>query len=273
MLRALVIATAALAFAGTASPATAAKAPKPTITARAYVAIDAASGQVLVERRARTRMPIASLTKIMTGLLVIERGELERRVTVTRQATAVEPSIEGLVPGRRYRRETLLWSALLVSANDSATALAIDAGGGSLRRFYAMMNERARQLGMDGTTYASPSGLDDTRNLSTAVDQARLARAALRDPLFRSIVSTKRHWTKWAAPTYAKEWVNHNRMLSTYPGTFGVKTGWTTRAGGCLAVAVQRGERSVIAVVLGSKAIWSDMPLLVERAFRALSRG
>ena len=237
------------------------------ITAPSFVAIDASSGVVLRGRRATLRRPIASLTKVMTALVVIERGGLERRVRVTPAAVNVEDYREGLVAGRRYRRMTLLRSALMVSGNDSATALAIDGGRGSLGRFYALMNAKARALGMTGTTYASPSGLDDVRNLSTALDQARLARAALRNPTFAGIVGTKRFVTKWAAPTYAKVWVNHNKMLATTPGTYGVKTGWTTRAGGCLVVAQRRGGRAVIGVVLDSSSIWSDMQTLLDAAF------
>lgn len=264
---------AALAAGALPSPAAAhdqGKRPQPT--ARAFVAVDAATGQVLAARNAHRPLPIASLTKVMTALLVIERGSLAARVRVPRLATRVEPSREGLVAGRRYERLTLLWSALLASANDSAVALAWDAGDGSLERFYAAMNERARALGMRGTVYASASGLEDETNRSSAYDQALLAREALRNDLFARIVRTQRHFTRWAAPTYAKEWLNHNRMLSTYPGTYGVKTGWTTRAGGCLTVAVRRGEHSVIAVVLGSKRIWHDAPIVVERAFARLAR-
>jgi D-alanyl-D-alanine carboxypeptidase len=263
------LAGVALLVAGAAPAGDAAGSPR--ITAKAFVALDAETGRMLVGRRAGKRLPIASLTKIMTGLLVIERGDLHARVDVPTLATLVEPSKEYLVAGRRYKRITLLWSSLLASANDSATALAWDAGGGSLQRFYDAMNERAARLGMRSTRYASASGLEDAANVSTALDQAVLAREALRNPLFARIVSTQRHWTRWAAPTLAKEWVNHNRMLATYPGTYGVKTGWTTRAGGCLAVAVRRGGRSVIAVVLGSKGIWHDMPLVLARAFRAAS--
>lgn len=206
----------------------------------------------------------------MTALTVIERGDLAGRVTVTRAATDVEPYTEGLVPGRSYSRETLLWSTLLVSSNDSATALALDAGGGSLTRYYALANARARALGMTGTTYASASGLDDAHNLSTALDQALLARAALQNPTFAAMVATRSHWTRWAAPTRAKLWVNHNKMLATTPGTYGVKTGWTTRAGGCLIAAVRRGDRSVIGVVLDSPSIWSDMQALLAVAFNRL---
>ena len=162
------------------------------ITAPSFVAIDVASGRPLVARGANSRRPIASLTKVMTGLVVIESGKLRDRVRVTSAAVNVEDYREGLVPGRRYRRMTLLRSALMVSANDSATALAIDAGG-SLRGFYAQMNARARAIGLTRTTYASPSGLDDVRNLSTALDQARLTQVALKNPHFASIVATKRH--------------------------------------------------------------------------------
>jgi D-alanyl-D-alanine carboxypeptidase len=237
------------------------------ITAPSFVAVDAASGRILLARNATVRRPIASLTKVMTGLVVIERGGLGKRVLATRAAVRVEDYREGLKIGGHYRRLTLLRSSLMVSANDSATALAIDAGAGSLRRFYALMNARARSAGLTGTTYASASGLDDDHNLSTAVDQALLARVALRNPTFASIVGTARYVTRWPAPTYRKIWVNHNKMLTAAPGTYGVKTGWTTRAGGCLIVAQRRGGRSVIGVLLASKSIWSDMRMLLDAAF------
>jgi D-alanyl-D-alanine carboxypeptidase (penicillin-binding protein 5/6) len=254
---------------GLVFPATLAGARHP-IAAPSYVAIEAATGDVIVGRNATFQRPIASLTKMMTGLVVIERGDLQRRVRVTPRAVNVEDYREGLVVGRAYKRITLLWSSLLVSSNDSATALAIDGGGGSLPRFYAAMNAKARALGMLRTHYASAAGLDDTRNLSTALDQARLARAALGNPLFARIVSTRTRQTRWAAPTYAKLWVNHNRMLSWTRGTYGVKTGWTSKAGGCLVIAQRRGDRSIIAVVLGSPSIWTDMSTLLDRAFARL---
>ena len=266
----LVVALLVVVVPGPAVPAPRTTTATATVLAPSFVAIDADSGRVLAARGENIRRPIASLTKVMTALTVIERGSLESRVLVTPAATNVEPFKEGLVAGRSYTRETLLWSALLASSNDSATALAIDAGGGSLAAFYALANEKARSLGMTSTTYASPSGLDDVRNLSTALDQAVLARAALQNPTFARIVATREHWTRWAAPTRAKLWVNHNKMLTTTPGTYGVKTGWTSRAGGCLIVAVHRGSGSVIGVVLDSPNIWSDMNALLDVAFNRL---
>jgi D-alanyl-D-alanine carboxypeptidase len=269
----LALVVLALALPASARPAEASATSQQAVLAKSFVAIDAADGRILAAKGERTRRPIASLTKVMTALLAIERGGLEERVTVTPLATQVEPYREGLVAGRRYTRDTLLWSALLASGNDSATALAIDLGDGSLASFYALANEKARALGMTSTTYASASGLDDVHNLSTALDQAVLARAALRNPTFASIVATRTHWTRWSAPTMAKLWVNHNRMLATTPGTYGVKTGWTTRAGGCLIAAVRRGDRSVIGVVLASPSIWTDMATLLDVAFNRLNRG
>jgi D-alanyl-D-alanine carboxypeptidase len=240
-----------------------------SITAQSYVAIDARSGRVLIEHHATTRRPIASLTKVMTALIVSERGQLDRRVLVTPSAVDVQPEVEGLVVGQRYRRITLLYSSLLVSSNDSATALAIDSGGGSLSTFYGMMNAKARAIGMAATTYASPSGLDDVHNLSTAIDQARLARYALGNPTIARIVSTRIYRTRWPGSSTARVWVNHNKMLGSTPGVFGVKTGWTTKAGGCLIVAIHRGGRDVIGVILDSASIWSDMTALLDGALAA----
>jgi D-alanyl-D-alanine carboxypeptidase len=239
---------------------------RPRLSAKSYIAIDADTGEVLAARREQRVLPIASLTKVMTALIVIEDGELDRKIRVPRVATRVEPNKEGLIEGRWYARRLLLYSALLVSSNDSAEALAYAAGDGSLRAFHRRMNAKAAELGMAETTYASGSGLEDEANLSTAADQAILARAALENRTFARIVRTVRRMVEWPPPTYAKEWVNHNRMLTSFEGTYGVKTGYTQRAGGCLVVAVRRGGHDVIAVVLGSRNVWRDMPLLVDAA-------
>lgn len=243
---------------------------EPKLSARAYIAIDPDTGQILVARHERQRLPVASLTKIMTALLVIEAGELGKKAQVPAEAVRVEPNLEGLRAGRWYVRKQLLFSALLESTNDTVETLAHDAGGGSVSRFYRLMNERARALGMTDTAYRSASGLNDDTNLSSARDQALVAREALENAVFASIVRTRVKRVSWPPPTYAKEWVNHNKMLWTYEGTYGVKTGYTTRAGGCLTVAVRRGGHSVIAVVLGSDDIWADMPRLVDEAFARL---
>lgn len=240
---------------------------KHPLSAEAYIAIDAETGKVLVAHHDRRRLPIASLTKMMTALVVIKEGALGRKIQVPKNATLVEPNKEGLVAKRWYPRKLLLYSALLESANDSAYALAYDAGGGSLAGFYRKANAKARGLRMTDTTYRSPNGLNDTTNLSSARDQAILGRVALQNDVFARIVSTRRKTVKWPPPTYRKEWVNHNDMLFTHAGTYGIKTGWTTAAGGCLATAVRRNGHAVVAVILNSNSIWVDMPRLVEKAF------
>jgi D-alanyl-D-alanine carboxypeptidase len=240
---------------------------KPKLWSAAYIAIDADTGEVLARKHDRRALPIASLTKVMTALLVIEAGELDRKIRVPRKATLVEPNREGLLSGRWYPRRLLLYSALLESANDSAEALAYGAARGDIANFYARMNERADELGMTDTVYHSASGLEDETNLSSARDQAILARDALENRTFARIVRTRRKVVDWPPPTYAKEWINHNRLLASYEGTYGVKTGYTRKAGACLLAAARRDGHSVIAVVLDSRNIWRDMPILLDEAF------
>jgi D-alanyl-D-alanine carboxypeptidase len=240
---------------------------KPKLAAKAYIAIDAETGEVLAAKQDRRRLPIASLTKMMTALLVIEEGELDRKIRVNRKATLVEPNKEGLVASRWYPRRLLLYSTLLESANDSADALAYAAARGNIGRFYDEMNERAEELAMTDTLYASASGLEDETNVSSARDQAIVAREALENRTFAKIVRTRRKMVEWPPPTYSKEWINHNRLLFTYDGAYGVKTGYTSKAGSCLVAAARRDGHEVVAVVLGSQNIWQDMPRLLDEAF------
>jgi D-alanyl-D-alanine carboxypeptidase (penicillin-binding protein 5/6) len=241
------------------------------LTAASYLSVDLADGTVIFGRRPHQKRPIASLTKIMTGVLAAEAGQPNRRVRVPAAATKVEPNKDDLRAGGRYTRGLLLNSALMISANDSAYALGFDLGGGDMGRFYDLMNGAAADLGMGDTHYASPNGLDDVRNRSSANDQAIVAWYALGDPTFRKIVGTKLKRVPWAAPVHLKEYRNHNRMLFGYRGTYGVKTGFTTKAGACLVVAVRRGNRNVLGVLLGSKNIWADMPRLIDASLRRAS--
>lgn len=241
---------------------------KPEITADSFIVVDADSGVVLLALREQRQRPIASLTKVMTSLLVIEDGELGRKVQVPEIATELEPNVEGLKAGRWYERRLLLYSTLLASANDSATTLGYAAGDGSLERFYRRMNERAAALGMLRTTYASASGLDDEQNRSSAFDQALLAREALGNRTLAKMVATARRTVVWPPPTYEKEWVNHNIMLETYRGAYGVKTGYTSAAGACLMFAAERDGHHLIGVALGSENIWRDMKRIMNEGFR-----
>ena len=241
---------------------------QPGLGAIAWVALDVDKNEILLAHNETDKRPIASLTKMMTGLLTSEAGNLWHPVTVSETAADVEPNKDGLIIGNRYPRGILLYSAMLGSNNDAAAALGEDLGGGNYQRYYRMMNKRARELGMVHTHYASSSGLNDAANWSTARDQAILLARALGNPTFAQAIGTWRHVVRWPDTGKRKTYENHNDMLRTYPGTIGGKTGFTTLAGGCLAVAVKRNGRTIIGVVLHTQDIWADMPVLMDAAFK-----
>ena len=203
----------------------------------------------------------------MTGLLAIERASPRRRVLITRPVTRVEPFREGLRVGERVPVWKLEYGLMLFSGNDDARALAL-AVSGSRGRFVALMNATARRLGLRDTHYASPSGLVDDAGGSSAYDLAALARYALRDPRFARLVRTRTKRVRWPAPTYAKVYVNKNRLLTTYRGADGVKTGWTTKARHCLVASAHRSGTRLIAVVLGSPDAYADARRLLNFGFR-----
>jgi D-alanyl-D-alanine carboxypeptidase len=241
---------------------------QPSLGAIAWVALDVDRNEILLAHSETDTRPIASLTKMMTGLLTAEAGNLWHPVTVSATAADVEPNKDGLIIGNRYPRGILLYSAMLGSNNDAAAALGEDLGRGSYQRYYRMMNKRARELGLTATRYGSSSGLNDATNWSTARDQAILLARALGNPTFAQAVGTWRHTVRWPDTGKSRTYENHNKMLKTYPGTIGGKTGFTTLAGGCLAVAVKKGGRTIVAVVLHTNDVWADMPRLVDAAFK-----
>jgi D-alanyl-D-alanine carboxypeptidase (penicillin-binding protein 5/6) len=239
--RRLLVAATALAL---ATPALAAL---PRVHARAYVVEDGETGQVLAAYHQRARVPIASLTKLMTVLLTVERTKPSDVVTVAPAAAAVGESSIDLHAGDRLTVRELLEGALIQSANDAADALAYYVGKGSEARFVAMMNTRARQLGLSDTHYARPDGLDAPGHVSSARDVTKLARLLMRRPIVRSIVRRQR-------ATIAGGRVLHtwNDLLASFPGVFGVKTGHTSAAGWNEVASVDRGGAVVYGTILGS---------------------
>jgi D-alanyl-D-alanine carboxypeptidase (penicillin-binding protein 5/6) len=239
---------------------------RPPLGARAAIVIDEASGRVLWWRNPHRRLPIASTTKIMTALLALERLDVDRPVTIGATVPRTAPTREGLLTGERVPAWKLLNGLLVFSANDSAVALAL-AVAGSRSGFVALMNERARELGLRHTHFSSPSGVVDRDNLSTPWDLAALARYARRNARFRAIVDTRVARVRWSRPTYAKVYVNRNRLLWTYRGADGVKTGWTTKAQHCLVASAHRGGRRLVTVVLGSPDAFTDARRLLDLGF------
>jgi D-alanyl-D-alanine carboxypeptidase (penicillin-binding protein 5/6) len=204
----------------------------------------------LFAKRPDERRPIASITKIMTALLVLERLRPSTVVVVGRDATLPSGSSLGLRVGEHISVENLLYTLMLQSSNDAAVALA-DAAGGSAGAFVKMMNQRARELGLANTRFTSPNGLND-RGYSTAADLALLTRTAYSSPLFARLVRTKA-WDIPAPSGPARHVQNRNALLWLYPGAIGVKTGFTTPAGHCLVATAERDGVRVIAVVLGER--------------------
>jgi D-alanyl-D-alanine carboxypeptidase len=236
------------------------------LAAPSAILVDENTGAVLWARHAYERRPIASTTKIMTGLLAIEHLPLAKTIRINPLVTDVALNREGLRAHERVPVWKLLYGLLLFSGNDDALALAIGTSG-SRGAFLELMNLKAQELGLHETRFTSPSGVVDGGNYSSAYDLAALARYAMAIPKFRAIVRTQIARVKWSAPTYAKTYVNKNQLLGTYRGADGVKTGWTTLAGHCLVASAHRGRTGLIAVVLHSPNPYADVRRLLNLGF------
>ena len=250
----------------TPSPSTAA----PELSAPSAVLVDIDSGQVLLARKPGTRRAIASTTKIMTALLVLEAVKPGDVVTASPTAATQTGSVLGLEAGERITVRNLLYALLLQSANDAAVALAEHVAG-SVGAFLDRMNDRAHQLGARDTHFASPNGLDD-RGYSTARDMALLTVEASRNPPFAEVVPRKA--VRIPAPRGKPRHIqNRNALLWLYPDAIGVKTGFTSEAGFCLVGAAEREGLRLAAVILGApEDAFSDAAALLNYGFETFER-
>jgi len=242
----------------------------PQLLGAAEILVDANTGRVLWERNAHQRREVASTTKIMTALLALRKLKPHDIVTVDRSVPRVPLVREGLRAGEQVEAWKLFYSLLLFSGNDDALALAIAAGGDKWT-FVGEMNAEAQRLGLRDTHFVSPSGVVDVNNYSSAWDLAALSRVAMRNARFRQIVRTHVKHVLWSAPTFAKIYINNNRLVGTYPGANGVKTGYTHKSGPCLVASATRGTVSLIAVVLDSNDMYADAKRLLDFGFASLS--
>jgi D-alanyl-D-alanine carboxypeptidase (penicillin-binding protein 5/6) len=221
----------------------------PKLSVAAAILEDLDTGQVLYSKAPAEERPVASLTKIMSALVVLSSTPLNEVVVVRPEAVGQPGSGLGLQVGERLSVRDLLYGMLLVSANDAAAALAQHVGG-TVEGFVRSMNREAEQIGLRHTHFAGPTGLDD-RGYSSAADQARLIRRAYRNETFARVVATVRR--RIPGPDGPRRLVNRNILLQVYPGAIGVKSGSTTRAGFCLAGAARLNGLGLLAVVLGSR--------------------
>jgi D-alanyl-D-alanine carboxypeptidase len=241
----------------------------PRLLASAAILVDAKTGRVLWGENDHERRHVASTTKIMTALLALKKLQPHDIVTVDKSVPRVPLVREGLRAGERVQAWKLFYSLLLYSGNDDALALAIAAGGDKWT-FVRSMNAEAKLLGLRDTHFSTPSGVVDADNYSSAWDLAALTRVAMRNERFRQIVDTRVEHVKWSAPTFAKVYINNNRLLATYQGADGVKTGYTHKAGPCLVASATRGGVSLIAVVLNSPNMYADTTRLLNFGFASL---
>jgi D-alanyl-D-alanine carboxypeptidase len=211
-----------------------------------------AEGRVLWERNADDARAMASLTKVMTAVVVLDEASPDDMAVVSERAARVGEAEVDLVAGQRVRVRDLLEAMLVRSANDAAFALAEHVAGTS-EAFVALMNAKARELGLRTTSFANPHGLDAPGHRSSARDLAVLTLYAMKDPTFASIVREP-SVTVRSPSGITKRYENSNRLLGSYEGATGVKTGWTNRAGYCVIASAERGGVGLVAVVLGAKS-------------------
>ena len=230
------------------------------VSAHSAILMDADTGQVLYEKNAQEKSLIASTTKIMTALVVLEQGALDEVVTVPQAAVGIEGSSMYLKAGEELTVRQLLYGMMLSSGNDAAVALALYTDG-SIEAFAQRMNDKAQALGLQHTSFANPNGLDSEENYSTAYDLAKITQAALNTPGFIEIVSAK---TIQCGGHYL---VNHNKLLWQYEGALGVKTGYTKKAGRILVGAAEQKGRRLISVTINAPDDWRDHKAMLDEGF------
>ncbi|MGG3434203.1 D-alanyl-D-alanine carboxypeptidase family protein [Heyndrickxia coagulans] len=236
----------------------------PSVQAKSAILMDQDTGRVLYEKDAYEPRSIASITKIMTALLAIESGKMNKEAVVSDRAVRTEGSSLYLKPGDKWEIKDLVYGLMLRSGNDAANVIAENVGG-SIEGFVFMMNEKAKEIGMHDTHFANPNGLEDPngRHYSTAYDMALLMKYAMQNKQFRKITGTK----------FYKGWRNKNRLLTEkYRYCTGGKTGYTKVAKRTLVTTATKGGENLIAVTLNDSDDWDDHIAMYEYGFRQYDR-
>ncbi|MBS3968542.1 MAG: D-alanyl-D-alanine carboxypeptidase [Clostridia bacterium] len=239
---------------------------KPNIAGEAAILMDAETGEILWGKNERDQKSPASITKLVTALVAIEKGNLQDEVTVSQEAVNTRGSIVWLRAGETQTLENLLYAIMLNSGNDAALVIAEHIGG-TVDGFVGMMNQKARDLGAYSTNFVNPNGLPDQDHYSTAYDIALIMKAALDNPVLKEIIGTKTR--DWNGRDWQSQLVNLNQLLWQYEGSLGGKTGYTNEAGRCLVAAANRDGMELISVVLGSNSqrIWSDSIRILDYGY------
>ena len=237
-----------------------------SISAQSACLMEAESGKLLYSKNADKRMHMASTTKVMTAILAIESGlSLDTVLTTPAEAVGVEGSSVYLAENEKITFEALLYSLLLESANDAAVAIAMHVSG-SVDAFVDLMNDKAQDLGLSNTNFTNPHGLYDENHYTTARDLASLMAYAMKNDVFAAITASQKR-------VFAREGegvrvlINHNKLLKTYDGVIGGKTGFTKKSGRCLVSVAERDGLRLIAVTLNAPDDWRDHASLYDFAY------
>lgn len=237
------------------------------LNAGSAVLMDYTTGQVLYRKNPFMQRPPASTTKILTSIIAIEKGNLQRKIIASRTAARADGSSIYLRAGESHSLKELLYGILLNSGNDASIAVAENLAG-SESKFAEWMTAKAVQIGAVDSHFKNCNGLPDKEHYSTAYDLAIIARYALRNPVFADIVKTKRKLIPWPGNPFKRILINHNKLLWRYQFADGVKNGYTTEAGRCLVSSATKDGRRLIVVVLKSKDLYGDSTKLLDYGFK-----
>ena len=239
------------------------------VSASSAVLYEPETRQFLFKKNADASLPMASTTKIMTALVALDEASLTDVVKIDDSAIGVEGSSAYLRHGDEVTMEELIYALLLGSANDAAVAIACHVSG-NVEQFAALMNERAKEMGLTHTHFTNPHGLDDDEHYTTAEELAIIASYALDNAIFKTVASTYKKSFNYGGRS--RTYVNHNKLLNMYDGCIGVKTGFTKKSGRCLVGAAERDGLTFITVTLDAPNDWSDHKKLLDIGYASLEK-
>lgn len=242
----------------------------PSVSASSAALMVAETRELIYGKNEHEQRGMASTTKIMTALLTLECATPQKEITVTEQMAAVEGTSMGLLPGDKVTYHDLVYGMLLASGNDAANTAAMSIAG-SISDFAKLMNNRAERIGMVNTNFVTPSGLDADGHYSTAYDMALLGCTAIENPDFLEACSSTQAKLCYGNEPYTRYLSNHNRLLKSFDGAVGIKTGFTQKSGRCLVSAAERDGITLVCVTLNAPNDWQDHAALLEYGFSLVS--
>ncbi len=235
-------------------------------SASSEIVIETNSNRILYEHNSKDKKYMASTTKILTAIVIIENCDLNEIVRVKKQTTGIEGSSIYLEEGEELRVKDLLYGLMLRSGNDCAETLAVHCSG-SIEKFAKLMNETAIKIGALNSNFVNPHGLHDDNHYTTAYDLALISSYAIKNASFKDIVSTKSVKIPFSTRNYDRILINKNKMLKEFDGSTGIKTGYTKKAGRCLVTSCLRNGMELVCIVLNCPPMFEQSKQLLTNAF------